>query len=434
LTSAAGRRDIIAAKLLLILCVALAITLIQVLNLALWGGLKLFNLPNDLLAALTPGRLVAIFLLFLPVAALLSALLLYISGRSSTYREAQTWFLPLFLGAMVPPAAAFLPGIELRSAIVLVPVANISVGITELLAGRADGPMLALAWLVTAAAAVWVTRLAARTLTGERLLAAGQRDAAEALGGPALFPRRVLLWFGLFWVIQFAVALNVEWMQAIERQVLFNVVLIFGGGAFFLIRHFRLDPKEALALRAPHPAAWLAVLIGVPAGLVTGIGVFRLASLLFPMPEALLKAFSETLAPHEMPGWQMLVFLAVLPGIFEEIAFRGVLTYGLSKRLRPVALVLTVGIIFGLFHSALFRIAPTAFLGVLLTSVVLLTASIFPAMLWHGLNNALALLAGRAGADLADLPPVYYLTAAAVLALAFWILWRTRRPYPGLKS
>ena len=78
-------------------------------------------------------------MLFLPLAALLSALLLYISGRSSTYREAQTWFLPLFLGAMIPPAAAFLPGIELRSAIVLVPVANLSVGITELLAGRPDG-------------------------------------------------------------------------------------------------------------------------------------------------------------------------------------------------------------------------------------------------------------------------------------------------------
>jgi len=434
LTSAAGRRDIVAAKLLLILCVALAITLIQVLNLAFWGGLKLFELPNDLLAALTPGRLAVLFVLFLPVAALLSALLLYISGRSSTYREAQTWFLPLFLGALVPPAAAFLPGIELRSAIVLVPVANLSVGVTELLAGRADGPMLVLAWLVTAAAAVWVTGLAARTLTGERLLAAGQRDAAEALGGPALFPRRVLLWFALFWVIQFAVALNVEWMQPIERQVLFNVVLVFGGGALLLIRHFRLDPKEALALRAPHPAAWLAVLIGVPAGLLTGLGVFRLASLLFPVPEALLQAFSETLAPKDLPDWQMLLFLAVLPGIFEEIAFRGVLTYGLSRRLRPVALVLSVGIIFGLFHSALFRIAPTAFLGVLLTSVVLLTASIFPAMLWHGLNNAFALLAGRAGADLADLPPVYYAVAAVVLALAFWILWRTRRPYPGLRT
>lgn len=434
LTSAAGRRDIIAAKLLLILGVALAITAIQVLNLALWGGLKLFELPADLLDALTPLRLVAVFLLFLPVAALLSALLLYVSGRSRTYREAQSWFLPLFLGAMVPPAAAFLPGIELKSAILLVPIANISVGVTELLSGRGHPLLLAAAWLVTAAAAAGVTRLAARTLTGERLLAADPRDAAAALSGSALFARRVPLWFGLFWVIQFAAALNVEWLQPIERQVLFNVVLVFGVGSLLMIRRYRLDPREALALRAPHPAAWLAVLLGVPAGLLTGIGVFRLASLLFPVPEALLRSFSETLAPQELSDARMLLFLAVLPGIFEEIAFRGALTYGLSRRLRPIALVLTVGIVFGFFHSALFRIAPTAFLGVLLTAVVLLTGSIFPAMLWHALNNALALLAGRAGADLEDLSSAYYAAAAVILALVFWILWRTRRPYPGLRT
>ncbi|MCU0224092.1 MAG: ABC transporter permease subunit [Acidobacteria bacterium] len=434
LTSAAGRRDIIVAKLAVIFCVALAITLIQVVNIAIWGGREQFALPDDLLAALTPGRLLLLFALFLPVIALLSALLLYISGLARTYREAQSYFLPLFLGALLPPAAALLPGVELRSAIVLVPISNIAVGVMELLSGRPDWPMLAVAWLVTAAAAAGVVRLATRTLTGERLLGAGAPEAARAKGGPALFARQVPLWFGLFWVIQFVAALNVEWLQPLERQVLFNVVLIFGGGSLLLIRRYRLDPRQALALRAPHPAAWLAVLIGVPAGLLTGIGVFRLASLLFPVPEALLKAFAESLAPQDLPAWQMLLLLAVLPGVFEEVAFRGVLTYGLSKRLRPVALVLTVGLVFGLFHQALFRIAPTAFLGVLLTAVVLLTGSIFPAMLWHALSNALALLAGRAGADLAELPAAYYAAAAVVLALAFWILWRTRRPYPELRT
>jgi len=428
LTSAAGRLEVVAAKLLLILFVALAITLIQFLNLAVWGGLELFDLPNDLLDALTPGRLLVLFVLFLPVAALLSAVLLYISGRARTYREAQTLLLPLFLAAVAPPAAALLPGIELRSAIVLVPVANLSVGVMELMAGRPDWPMLALAFLVNAATAAWVTRLAARTLTGERLMAEGQRDAAEALGGPALFPRRVLLWFAIFWVLQFVVAVNVESLASLKRQVLFNVVLIFGGGAFFLIRRYRLDPSEALSLRAPPPAAWIAVLLGAPAGLLTGIGVFRLASLVLPVPESVLNAFSEMFAPAELQPWEIVLFLCVLPGVFEEIAFRGVLTYGLSKRLRPLPLVLAVGLIFGLFHSVLFRIAPTAFLGVLLTGVVVLTGSIFPAMLWHALNNALGLWTSREGADLADLPAGYYAAAAAVLALVFWILWRARPP------
>ena len=130
----------------------------------------------------------------------------------------------------------------------------------------------------------------------------------------------------------------------------------------------------------------------------------------------------------------LLIFLAVLPGIMEELTFRGVLLHGLHNRLHPVALSLVVGLIFGLFHVALFRLAPTAFLGVLLSMVTLLTGSIFPAMLWHALNNALALLSGYHEFPVSDLHPVWYSFGLAGLLAAFWILWRNRTPYRGLRT
>jgi len=86
-----------------------------------------------------------------------------------------------------------------------------------------------------------------------------------------------------------------------------------------------------------------------------------------------------------------------------------------------------VGIIFGLFHVALFRFAPTAFLGVLLAAIVLLTGSIYPAMLWHALSNAASLLAFKAGLPLTDLDPLSYLLGAAILTVAMWVMWRNRR-------
>ena len=73
----------------------------------------------------------------------------------------------------------------------------------------------------------------------------------------------------------------------------------------------------------------------------------------------------------DIPVWQMLVFFAILPGIFEEIAFRGVLLHGLKSRLKPVQLVLVAGIAFGFFHVDLFRIPGTSLLGVLLVIAVL---------------------------------------------------------------
>jgi hypothetical protein len=128
-------------------------------------------------------------------------------------------------------------------------------------------------------------------------------------------------------------------------------------------------------------------------------------------------------------------FLAVLPGICEELAFRGVLLYGLSKRLRPVALSLAVGLVFGFFHVSLFRLIPTAYLGVVLSAVTILSGSIFPAMLWHTLNNATALVPAYLGWIDADMSmePWMYAVAVAGLAVAFWILWRTRQPWRGLR-
>jgi sodium transport system permease protein len=107
--------------------------------------------------------------------------------------------------------------------------------------------------------------------------------------------------------------------------------------------------------------------------------------------------------------------------------------YGLRRKLRPVPLALTVGLIFGFFHVALFRIIPTAFLGVILTAMALLTGSIFPGMVAHAGNNALGLWLGQAEISAGGLAWWWYLAAAAVFALGLHLIYRARTPYPGLR-
>ncbi|MGE5235037.1 MAG: ABC transporter permease subunit [Acidobacteriota bacterium] len=431
LTTAVGRLEIVVAKQLAILAVALVITLIQVANLLVYVGFRLIPATADFAAAVPPQVALLLLLLFLPVAALASSVLLLTSGYARSYKEAQLYFFPVFFLGMVPALAPFLPGLSLRSIVVVVPVADIAVAVKEVLIGHFDWPMIALSWLVTSAAAVLVAWLAVRTLSAERLVTAADTDAVEFRGGPALFERRVLAWFAVMWAVMLVLASH---LTDIRAQLAVNLIVIFLGGSWLMIRIYRLDPRQALALRPVHPVAWLAVVIGAPAGLLTAVGVFRLASLVIPVPAKLLESFDRALLPAGIPFWQVLVLLSVLPAICEEIAFRGLLLHGLHRRLRPAAVVVVVGAVFALFHVALFRLAPTAFLGLILASVTLLTGSIFPAMLWHGLNNLLGLLAGRADLPLSGLDADFYLAGAAILAAAFWLLWRTRRPYPGLRS
>jgi sodium transport system permease protein len=359
--------------------------------------------------------------------------LLLVSGYAGSYKEAQLYFFPVLLLGMVPALAPFLPGLALRSAIVVVPVANIAMAVKEILTGTYDWPMIAVAFLVTAAAAAWVSRVTARALATERLIAPAQAETPAALTGPASFPRHVVRWFAVMWAVLLIVSVNQNEGTDIRVQLAINLLGIFFGGTLLMLRKYRLDPKVALALRPVQPVVWLAVLLGAPAGLLTGIGVFRLANLVIPVPQKMMEGFSQALVPGDIPFWQLLLMLTILPGIFEELAFRGMLLHGLSRRLHPAGVALAVGIAFGMFHVSLFRLVPTAYLGVLFATVTLLTGSIFPAMLWHALNNAMGILAGKSEVPMYDLPPALYLASAAVLALCLWILWRTRTPYPGLR-
>ena len=433
LTTAARRSDIVRAKQLAIIAVGVTITVINVANLLVYVASGLFDLPERFAVRPEPLALIVILVLYLPLTAVVSAILLFVSGFSKTYREYQIYFFPVLLMLVLPASASVLPGIDLRSAIAFVPVANLSVAVKEVLVGEYDWLFLAITFAVTGGAAVYASRLTSRTLSTERLITAAELDEADLLGGPALFPKHVLRWFAMLWVVFFVVSLWFGQALGLRGQVVVNLVSIFLGGSLLMIRRYRLDFREALALRPVKATTWLAVLIGAPSAFLVAVGLARAANFVFPVPERLIEAFSESLLPPDMGLLQIIVFLTVLPGICEEIAFRGVLLHGLRKRFNPIVLCLVVGAIFGFFHVDLFRLVPTAYLGSLLAAVVLITGSIFPAMLWHALNNAVAVVPAYLGWWSGE-PPLWTAAVGLVgLALAFWILWRNRSVYPGLR-
>jgi sodium transport system permease protein len=314
---------------------------------------------------------------------------------------------------------------QLRSAIALVPVAGIGMAVRAVSVGEYDWLFLAVAWSSTAAAGALLVHLTERALSTERLVT-GSSSESEHLGGEAVFPFRVVRWFAAMWAVFFVAALWFGESLGVRGQVVLNLVVLFGGGSLLMLRTYRLDARRALALRMPRPGVWGAVLVGAPAGYVTAVGLSGLVdAYLFPMPSGTLEAFGEDLLGG-LPLWQLVLFLAVMPAVLEEIAFRGVLLHGLRARMGPVATCLAVGAVFGLFHVALFRILPTAYLGVLLAATVLMTGSIYPAMLWHFLNNAIGLAPAQLGwvDETTEIPLWGFAAALAALVGALWAMRR----------
>ncbi len=435
LTTASSRQDIVHAKLGAIMAVGLAVGMVNIANIGVYIGLGVIDLPENFQVAIGLDTLLILLMLVVPLIVMVAASLLLLSGIAKSYQEYQIYFLPLFLVFLLPSFAAFLPGVELRSVIALVPISGLAVATRALLMGDWHFVWGALAFASTAAAGWVLLRRTEATLSNERLITSAGADEAEFRGGAALFPREVLRWFVGFWVLFFVVNLWFGEDLGVRGQVVVNLGVIFLGGSILLLRRYELDAKETLKLHRPHWRNWVAVLVGAPSVLVLGIGLFEVVNrYVFPVPESMLESFGQSLVA-DIPLWQMVFFIAVMPGVLEEIAFRGVLFSGLRKRFSSTwAPVVLSALVFSVFRVSLFRFAPTFFIGVVLAVVVLRTGSIFPAMLWHFLNNFLAVVPQEAGWIVIDqsegLPVAWYLMALAGGVGRFVLMQRRpgRRP------
>lgn len=129
-----------------------------------------------------------------------------------------------------------------------------------------------------------------------------------------------------------------------------------------------------------------------------------------------------------------LLVLSVLPAIFEEFAFRGVVMGALKKHGRTVAIIGSSAL-FGLMHGNLVQI-PFAFaLGCVFAYIDLLCDSIWPSVIVHFLNNFTAGvvdLVSVGGNDLvtAIVSSLIIFAFAAAGAVAFvWLCRKYRRAF-----
>jgi sodium transport system permease protein len=123
------------------------------------------------------------------------------------------------------------------------------------------------------------------------------------------------------------------------------------------------------------------------------VAVALLAQKIAPVPKEVLEQMRRMLLPEDgsRPLWATLLLVSLTPAICEEALFRGPVLRGLATKLPPLSAAVLTGVLFGVFHLDIYRLLPTAILGVLLSYAALASGSIIPAMVAHLCNNAMLL-------------------------------------------
>ncbi len=137
--------------------------------------------------------------------------------------------------------------------------------------------------------------------------------------------------------------------------------------------------------------AVLAGIIALAAFVLVGI-IATLQELLLPRSSSYIEVWNQILAEfHQVPLIVAVFLVAILPGVCEELLFRGFLLRGIRQRYSDTTAVVVVGVLFGVFHLDPYRFLPVTLLGILFGYMVVKTGSLVPGMIAHAINNSISI-------------------------------------------
>jgi membrane protease YdiL (CAAX protease family) len=140
------------------------------------------------------------------------------------------------------------------------------------------------------------------------------------------------------------------------------------------------------------------------------------------------------------PGELIVTFfvLAIVPGLSEELFFRGLMMRFAAKRSRTILFPLVISaLLFALMHTNIYGMVSIFLAGLLLGGIYYLTGSLWCSIISHMCYNGLQVLltyfarnnATFKAMDEANTVPVSWIVAGSLLfAGAFYLLWKNRTP------
>jgi len=159
---------------------------------------------------------------------------------------------------------------------------------------------------------------------------------------------------------------------------------------------------RTFSIRLPTAPQLAGGFVLLATGLVIAWFLAWAQSLVTPVPKEYVEAMAAFITADSPARLLWLIILvALVPAISEELVFRGVLLSGFRSRAPAYAAVILTGLLFGLFHlspATGFRVLPTAWMGMILAWVVIASGSLPLAIILHFANNALIVVLASAAA------------------------------------
>lgn len=328
-------------------------------------------------------------------ALLISALCMCFCVFAKSFKEANNFVTPLMLIVMFASMAAMIPSINLDYQTALIPIVNVSLMVKQIIGQQFEFGLAGITILTNIGYSVLIVWILAKIYNSEDILFTDGfksirlfrprteiRPGTVPAVGDLIIGTIVLLLLYLYVGIVAGAKLGFAANVVVQLLVLAVPLVITW--------YMKSDVKQLFWLRRP---VWKKV----PGALLLSIGIWCInialgAGTTSTYTESAQKLEETFGAIMEQPVWALILVIAVMPAICEEIMFRGFLFGSLGRKIKAQWAIIISAVVFAAYHMSLVKMLPMSLLGIGLAAAMSATGSIYTSMAMHFLNNLISVL------------------------------------------
>ncbi|MFN7448558.1 MAG: ABC transporter permease subunit/CPBP intramembrane protease [Pirellula sp.] len=428
LCSPARRREIVWGKLLTVMCFSLGTALLNLFSMYTTALVVVNRFADSGVSQMAeamgplPIRSMGwLILLVVPIATMFSAIALAVASLARSTKEGQYYLMPLMLVGMPLVMLPMIPGVTLSPGTCIIPITGAVLLSKTLMDGEYMNAILYLPTViaVTVFCILLATRWAIRQFESESVMFRDSarsslkqwlRDAWRQRGDTPTANESLLcgllilvcLFFGRLSMSTSQLA----WETIVSTTLVIQLGMMLGPA---LIMATMLTKSVIRSLRLTQPSwvdlASMVLLAGAlhPSYTVLAAAIsneYRLGE----ETTSMLQQFDGLLASAPIGG--VILILALLPAISEELVFRGFLFSGLQRNNGHVRAILATSLLFGLSHGVLQQSITASIMGLLLGWIAYKTGGVVCSIVFHFVHNSISMLLATHGSR-GDAVPVW---------------------------
>lgn len=427
--------EMIMSKFLAVSCIACASAILNVFSM---GGAMAFLVSSSMSLAedinleihyetFIPGILFTLVVMVF-FALLVTAVCMCTCVFAKNFKEANNYVTPVMLIFMFGSYAAMIPDLELTAQTAAIPIVNVALLVEGLFQFQYNYGLFAIVLFSNVAYSLLAILILGKIYNSEAVL------FSEGLSSVRIFTRRsemkekqmpgygdlilllCIVLLLIFYVGTFAQLKFGFFGVAVQQLIILLCPLVYAW-------YIKADKKQLFSAQIIKP---LQLAGSVMIGIAAFVGALILGALLMPIfPESAkgLTQLDDMLV--NQPVYLLVLVVALMPAIGEELLFRGFVMGTLKKRCRPVVAIVVTTLIFAAYHMSLIKMFTIGIVGLGLTLVTYKTGSIAASMCVHFMNNLLSVLITKYPTQIQRVLPVLFkdrLSVSDMLLLAAVVL------------